>query len=1285
MVPDIKKPPSRWIKRGWFVTVVMAILITLFRALTPWANQHKGQMEHQLTLLLGEPVTIKTMQTSWYWFQPVLKLDEVLVSQHGVPVLQLNKLLVGVNLASSLWHWQVQPGVLFIDDVHLTVRQGETGWHIDGIRPGDKLPSMTTESYLPVVRWLLLQQKIIMKDVSATVHLRDGTIVPLHTLTIQAAHRRGHYRVNGRATLGEGVPTVLSLLGDLSFSSDPMSTAQGNVFLSATHVHLAPWQVLFEEHPYSVEKGEGRLQVWLQLEHGHLTQLQSSVHVRDCQWRKRGTLTHQTIDRFAANLAWKPTKQGWQWSADHVQLKTPQKSWPENAFVLEYKQSEHAYRFFVKTLMLEPMLARLFDWPAAVMSVLSMKPHGQFDNSQLGFRDGQINYFLSRFSQLGWQAKDAIPAVTNVSGALYWEPKSGRLELDGVDTTLALADQPPLHFKAINMAMDWKALNQGWRISLDHLILEHSHLLLSARGVLDGVSTQSPGVLQLTGEFSAKEAQVWLPYIPSAYLKPKLEVWLKQDVKRIGQINGRLFLNGPLADFPFDRHPGDFSISSSLNGVELFFHRKWPLARDIDAYLRVDKRVLTADVLHVDLEQGLVAENVNLEVSELGLGQETLLVHGNVQAPADKMGAYVFSSPLRQHLLKLKILSIQQILGLDLALAVPLYPENDTVLVRGSVLFNNNDVTIHHALSPLEVKHVSGTLLFDEHGVLESTLQASFLDDPITLLIRSLHDPKPTTQIKIAGEFALALMREQWRFPLFALMQGRVAVESVITLVDDKNAWDHVRVSSSLQGASVDLPAPFGKTREEHAPLLLDADFNAAKGIRLRMNYDKRLDADLSFSAAPGQALALQRGAVCLGCEHADADTLPGATLTGKLSEVDWSLWRNTLAKLPPASSTSNGLKGFRSVDLTLGSVSLFGQTYQDMSIHAARTPEEPWSILVSQANVSAELHYQPTSDMLSGHVSHLSWVKSKLALNANKETQDSLRPDQIPNLALTIDALNVDDMEVGRLSLKSTSRTNVWHVDECILKSDPYVVTFSGDWQQHEGVNQTRMQASFKANRLENLLLLWKIPPVVEAHDGTLLFNGGWTGDPRDFSLKHLTGDIGIIVNHGRITHLDPETEKKLGLGKLLSILSLQTIPRRLKLDFSDLAKAGYSFDQFEGRFVLKDGVMSTASSTIDGPVAYASMKGQLDLNRRLYDLDLHVTPHITASLPVVATIAGGPIAGIATWAASKMINQGMDMVTGYTYKISGPWLEPVVQQVHIYRNGDHGGEYPWPVSSSP
>ena len=116
-------------------------------------------------------------------------------------------------------------------------------------------------------------------------------------------------------------------------------------------------------------------------------------------------------------------------------------------------------------------------------------------------------------------------------------------------------------------------------------------------------------------------------------------------------------------------------------------------------------------------------------------------------------------------------------------------------------------------------------------------------------------------------------------------------------------------------------------------------------------------------------------------------------------------------------------------------------------------------------------------------------------------------------------------------------------------------------------------------------------------------------------------------------------------------------------------MSNEGYSFDVFKRSFEVNKGIINTQNSYLDGPVAYASMKGDLDIVRRLYDLNLKISPHITASLPVVATIAGGPIAGLAAWVANKIINQSMQKITGYSYKVSGPWDGPVVQQLSIVK----------------
>lgn len=234
VIKQLQLLAHRWFKRLWMIFAVLvifsAILMTFFRVMTPWINQHKSDVEQQLSHLLGEQVTIQSMETGWSWFQPMLKLDRVLVSENGVPALQLNKLLVGVSLWNSLLHWQIQPGILLIDDVQITLRQTETGWQVDGIRQGEQLPAMTPKSYLPVIQWLLLQHKIKIQNVSAVLHLQDGTIIPVDSLTIQAAHRRDRYYIKGKATLGKEQKTELSLKGNISFLSNLLETTEGELF-----------------------------------------------------------------------------------------------------------------------------------------------------------------------------------------------------------------------------------------------------------------------------------------------------------------------------------------------------------------------------------------------------------------------------------------------------------------------------------------------------------------------------------------------------------------------------------------------------------------------------------------------------------------------------------------------------------------------------------------------------------------------------------------------------------------------------------------------------------------------------------------------------------------------------------------------------------------------------------------------------------------------------------------------------------------------------------------------
>lgn len=1267
------KVMAKFFKRCWIffavIIISFAILFSLFRALTPWARQYKGEVEQHLSTLIGQPVTISSMETSWYWFEPVLKLNQVTVSNAQQPVLKLNKLLVGINLLSSVWHWQIQPGILYIDHLHLSLREVDHRWQIDGLGFGKQWTKLEPDSYLPLIGWILAQQKIMLRHVSVLVHLNNGSLLPLEDINLTIANRSGHYRLKGNARLAQTMNTKLSILADMYIDASNLEKTKGEAYISVSHFLPAQWQELLPKMPYHLEGGEGSFELWLNFFQGGLNLIQSRMNFHHLAWRDLSKETSYFVRSLGANLAWQPNADGWKLSADQIKMHLMGFRWPDNKLLVEYSKSQGAYRLFVETLFLEPILNLKFDWPETALPFLAAKPYGVLHNTQLELHDKQITYLLTQFSEAGWQEASSMPAVANLAGVLHWQPSEGRLELDAKNTSLKFHDLPPVDFVQANAAFEWKTFSHGLRINMERMVLVRPDLVLSARAALDNPSSSSPGYLRLNAEFSADNAQQWLAYIPSNYLKPKLDEWLKEDIKRIAKASGQIKVEGIPANFPFDKSEGDFSITSYLSGADLYITNKWPLSRDIEAYLRFNKRTLEADIVQADL-QGVPVDQLNLRIDDIGLDRETLLIHGKTKAPADKVRAFVLASPLRTRLAKLNMLDVQGALGLELRLEVPLYPENDDVLARGSVAFNDNNLIFHHTMDDVELKNVSGNLHFNEHGIMASSLQATLLGDSVIMHIQSFQQPQPYTEVLIKGSTTIDLLKKKLNFPIFSLLQGNLNMESRLMLTDDPNDLDHIEITSSLAGVSVDLPPPLGKSSEESAPLVLDMDFNPEKAIRVRFDYDDRLSSDLWFDRTK-QSFSLRKGEIRLGSGHAVEPKKDDVLLVGSLPSFDLQQWYATLSKIPADTRTPNLAEHIRFVDVKLGMAKFWTHEYENLVIKATKHGKNEWFLNIKQKDIEGSLRYQQAEHNLSGHIKYLHLPKPSFLNKRNSDSMGTVEPETIPNMDLTIDQFNVGDVNLGQMSLKTTSRKKYWQLDYCKITAPSYQLFINGDWRHFSAQkNQTEIHGSLDIYDLTQSLKQWHIAPVVEAHHGKVEFKGSWPAAVYDVALTKLSGNLSMILKDGRITNLSPETEEKLGLGKLLSILSLQTIPRRIKLDFSDLSKDGYSFDIFKGSFVLKNGVMTTDDSYIDGPVAYASMKGDLDLMNQLYDLNLRVSPHITASLPVVATIAGGPIAGIATWVASKLINHGMQKISGYTYKISGPWLDPVVQQVSIIKH---------------
>ncbi|TAL63442.1 MAG: hypothetical protein EPN84_05025, partial [Legionella sp.] len=240
---------TKYFKKFWIllalIIILAAVFSSIFRSLTPWAKQYKTDVEQHLSLLLNKPVHIATMETSWYWFQPVIKLDDVTIGNLNNKPLHINKLLIGINLFRSAWHRKIEPGVLYVDDVHLVLREQKKGWQLDGFSSiENQSTALTPEKSTQIVTWLAQQDRLILRHIDIDLYSNSGNRIPIQDLNVSIVNNGGYYKLKGEARLDQAHRTAFQLLGDIRFDPSHIDLTYGQIYISSKNMVLKQWQAL---------------------------------------------------------------------------------------------------------------------------------------------------------------------------------------------------------------------------------------------------------------------------------------------------------------------------------------------------------------------------------------------------------------------------------------------------------------------------------------------------------------------------------------------------------------------------------------------------------------------------------------------------------------------------------------------------------------------------------------------------------------------------------------------------------------------------------------------------------------------------------------------------------------------------------------------------------------------------------------------------------------------------------------------------------------------------------
>ena len=192
---------------------------------------------------------------------------------------------------------------------------------------------------------------------------------------------------------------------------------------------------------------------------------------------------------------------------------------------------------------------------------------------------------------------------------------------------------------------------------------------------------------------------------------------------------------------------------------------------------------------------------------------------------------------------------------------------------------------------------------------------------------------------------------------------------------------------------------------------------------------------------------------------------------------------------------------------------------------------------------------------------------------------------DELPALDLTFDRFVFGERDFGSVRIVAENTGNLWHATIDVQNAD-VTLNADGRWRRGTDAPETQVDFKLKAGSIENTLKRIGYPNAVRRGSATLEGKLTWDAAPVSPDIPTLAGSIRFEARDGQFAKLEP------GVGRLLGVISLQSLPRRITLDFRDVFSEGFAFDRIEGEATLARGVADTRDLEIRGPAARVAMQ---------------------------------------------------------------------------------------------
>ena len=928
------------------------------------------------------------------------------------------------------------------------------------------------------------------------------------------------------------------------------------------------------------------------------------------------------------------------------------------------------------------------------------------------------------FSGLSLAAKPAAqvdsvgrPGLRNATLQVTASETGGQARLDIADGALefpGVFDQPVVAFDSLGAQLAWTVTPRAGgappQISVSVKDVRFANADAQgeasaswATGPGEGFARggRLPGQFELNGRIAKGDAAQVPRYLPLHLVDTRNYLGRAIRAGTVRDVGFRV--KGDLFDFPYvaarNAKEGEFRIAGRVEGATFDYVPSepavadkpawvspWPAFTQVAGELVIDRSVLEIRDARAQLG-GVALAQVNGGFRNL-VDKPVLALDGVARGPLADMLRFVNATPVGQWTgAALAKASATGSAELKLGLALPLR-ELAASTVKGSLVLAGNDVRITPD-TPL-MAGAKARIEFTHKGLTVSGASAKLLGGDATFD----GSTQPDGSLRFSGQgtaSAEGLRRAVELGPLARLashLSGQTSYRASLGFV---HGQPELAITSNLVGLASDLPVPLRKAAETAMPLryqttlAADTPANANPRDTLRFELGSLVQAQYQRELAPEGPRVLRGG---IGINEEAPLPASGVRASANLAALPLDAWEGVASRLAGGNGAGKDpgeAGGYLPTQIALRAQTLDTSARQFNRVVIGASQEEGrWRANIEAEQFGGYVEYRParagaaaSAGRIYARLARLSLPKSDVA---QVETLlDQQQPSSVPSLDIVIDDFELRGKKLGRVEVDAVNRVTgegreavrEWRLNRLALVMPEAQLVGSGQWAEVGGTFMTAPGAAATARRRSVLdfkldvadagALLERLGTgrAVRGGKGQLTGQVAWLGSPLALDYPTLSGNVAVAIEAGQFLKAEP------GAARLLSVLSLQSLPRRLVLDFRDVFQEGFAFDALTGDLKIAQGVASTNNLRMRGVQAAVLMEGQADIARETQDLRVIVVPEINAGTASLAYAAINPAVGLGTFLAQVFLRRPLTAAGTREFHVSGSWADPKVEKI--------------------